>query len=61
MTPTDLRAYRRDTGHSQASLARALGVNVMTVSRWERGVSPISPAMAISIRLWRELNDRKGK
>jgi transcriptional regulator with XRE-family HTH domain len=32
-------------GYSQSQLARELDVDVMTISRWERGVMPI-PRMA---------------
>lgn len=38
---TELRAKREMVGHSQQSLAAALGVHVRTVSRWERGAVPV--------------------
>lgn len=38
---TQLRAEREMAGHSQQSLADALGVHVRTVSRWERGALPV--------------------
>ena len=37
MEPEDLVEWRRRNKYSQAKLAKVLGVDVMTVSRWERG------------------------
>lgn len=36
-TPRRFRETRQSRGMSQAAVARAMGVDVMTVSRWERG------------------------
>lgn len=33
----DLKSWRESRGLTQAQLARRLGVDQMTVSRWERG------------------------
>ena len=42
MTPADLRAYRLDVLHlTQVQLAALLGVQSLSISRWERGASPI--------------------
>jgi DNA-binding transcriptional regulator YiaG len=38
MIPEDLKAWRSRTKYSQGLLARILEVDVMTVSRWERGI-----------------------
>lgn len=43
MTPAELKAWRTLLGLSQPALARVLGVDPMTVSRWERGVRRIPP------------------
>jgi transcriptional regulator with XRE-family HTH domain len=37
MTPDELKRRRKRLGLSQAQLARYLDVDVMTISRWERG------------------------
>ena len=37
MTPDDLKVWRKEHGYTQDSLARALGVIKLTVSRWETG------------------------
>lgn len=38
MEPKDLIEWRKRNKYSQAKLAKVLGVDVMTVSRWERGL-----------------------
>jgi DNA-binding transcriptional regulator YiaG len=43
MSPDDLKKWREKTGYSQGRLARVLGVDVMTVSRWERGIMQVPP------------------
>lgn len=50
MTNEELKKWREVNGYSQARLARALAVAVMTVSRWERGVRAIPPFLALAIR-----------
>jgi len=37
MIPDDLKKWREKFGYTQASLAKALAVIPITVSRWERG------------------------
>lgn len=44
MTAAEIRAAREALGWSQERLARALGVSLSTVWRWERGKMP-APAM----------------
>lgn len=39
MSATRLRQRRKELGFTQVSLADAVGVEGMTVSRWERGES----------------------
>ncbi len=36
-----MRKWREKTGYSQVQLARVLDVDVMTVSRWERGIMQV--------------------
>lgn len=40
-TPTEIRSFRQRMGLKQGALADLLGVDQATVSRWERGQSPI--------------------
>jgi transcriptional regulator with XRE-family HTH domain len=41
MESEELIKWRKKTGYSQGRLARVLGVDVMTVSRWERGIMQV--------------------
>jgi len=50
MTPADLRAWRKTAGLSQSELASALGVAVMTVSRWERGQREIPSFLHLALK-----------
>lgn len=38
MTAQEIRSLRKALGMTQEQFARAVGVSLMTVSRWERGV-----------------------
>lgn len=49
MRPEDLKEWRSKTRYSQGQLARVLGVDVMTVSRWERAVMKIPPYLKWSL------------
>jgi transcriptional regulator with XRE-family HTH domain len=53
MISKELKTWREVNGYSQARLARALAVAVMTVSRWERGVRSIPPFLRLALR-WLE-------
>ena len=41
MDGDELKQWREKNGYSQGRLARVLGVDVMTVSRWERSIMKI--------------------
>ncbi|PIP06648.1 MAG: hypothetical protein COX51_08305 [Syntrophobacteraceae bacterium CG23_combo_of_CG06-09_8_20_14_all_50_8] len=45
MEREELKKWREKTGYSQGQLALILGVEVMTVSRWERGIMRIPSFM----------------
>ncbi len=49
MTSNQLKEWRRKTGYSQGKLARVLGVDVMTISRWERDIRAIPPFLHITL------------
>lgn len=43
MTPGDVKAARQSLGLTLAQLSTVMGVRLMTVSDWERGVRHINP------------------
>jgi DNA-binding transcriptional regulator YiaG len=53
MTGEQLKRARKNTLRiDQVTLAKKLGVHSMTVSKWERGASPIPKATGELVRLW---------
>lgn len=60
MTPDELRVALKEVGHSQASFARLLRVNLSTVQRWmlsTKGRVPIPGYVDVIIELLRERGD----
>jgi DNA-binding transcriptional regulator YiaG len=55
MTAGKFRRLRQDTGLTQAELGKTLGVDRVTVARWETGARRI-PEMAARLlkRIWNE-------
>lgn len=49
MKQDELRKWRQHNGYSQSQLATVLGVDVMTVSRWERGVREIPSFLHLAL------------
>jgi DNA-binding transcriptional regulator YiaG len=49
MESHELKQWRERTGYSQGKLARILGVDVMTVSRWERGIMKAPPFLKLAL------------
>ena len=50
MEADELKKWRESNGYSQARLAKALGVVVMTVSRWETGTRSIPSFLHLALR-----------
>jgi len=49
MTGAELRERRNAMEMTQEQMAKALSVDVMTVSRWERGIRAIPPYLALAL------------
>ena len=49
MNSEDLKAKREGLELTQDQLAKELGVDVMTISRWERGARSIPPYLSLAI------------
>ena len=52
VTKTEVVRLRRRLGATQAQLAATMGVHVMTISKWERGVVAIPEPEAKLLRLF---------
>ena len=51
MTIDELRKWRERNQYSQAELAKALGVNVISVSRWETGTRSIPVFLNLALKV----------
>jgi len=49
MKGKNLVNWRKQQGLTQKQLAQVLGVDVMTISRWERGVRGIPPYIPLAL------------
>jgi DNA-binding transcriptional regulator YiaG len=56
MTPKEIKTWRKQNNYSQSQLAKVLSVNVMTISRWERGVRAIPSFLHLTL----ECLEKKG-
>jgi len=50
MKPKELQKWRQLNGYSQSQLAEALGVAVMTVSRWETASREVPPFLHLALK-----------
>ena len=58
MSPDDVRALRTRLGLTQKALAAALGVQTMTVARWEQGVNAVNALARTSLTLLAQVHGR---
>ena len=49
MKQNELKKWRSSNKYSQSQLARVLGVDVMTISRWERGTRKIPSFLHLAL------------
>ncbi len=60
MTPKKLREFRMKFRLTQTQLAKALGVQRVTVARWETGLRKLPPMLALALKgLTSELRKRR--
>lgn len=55
MTPDEIKQLRQRLGWTQLQLAVEIGVDPMTVSRWERGKQPSKLALRALLQLQQRL------
>jgi transcriptional regulator with XRE-family HTH domain len=60
MSGDELKQRRESLGFTQGQLAEALGVDIMTVSRWERGARSIPEYLSLALETI-ERNHAKNK
>ncbi len=58
MMPAQLKTWRKKNNYSQTKLSKILGVDVMTVSRWERGVRDIPPYLHLALECMEKRNEK---
>jgi transcriptional regulator with XRE-family HTH domain len=60
MTVTAFKEMRKAKGYTQADLAREFDVDVITVSRWERGAVEIPRLAELALSAMKPKPKRKG-
>ncbi len=50
VTKDDFKTLRKRAGHTQASIAKEMGVHIRTVTRWEIGEVVIPRVVELAIR-----------
>lgn len=51
MKPEEVKQLRKDAGLTQEQFAKRIGASLRTVTRWERGESPMTPEIEDRIRV----------
>jgi DNA-binding transcriptional regulator YiaG len=60
MSARDFKRVRIEKGYSQAEVAREFGVNVITVSRWEREAARIPRMAELALSALKSKRKKKG-
>jgi transcriptional regulator with XRE-family HTH domain len=61
MTSRKFRELRQDAKYSQAKLSRELDVAIRTITRWERGETPIPKIAELALKYVSEKKRGKGR
>jgi transcriptional regulator with XRE-family HTH domain len=59
MDGEELKGEREKLGLTQVQLAEELGVNVTTISRWERNVRSIPAHLPLALKALKKTNKKK--
>ncbi len=60
MTKDEFKKLRKRAGHTQASIAKEMGVHIRTVTRWELGEVVIPRVVEIAVRAIVDTKKQKG-
>jgi transcriptional regulator with XRE-family HTH domain len=60
MMPDELKQWRRKYKYSQATLAKALGVFYLTISKWECGERTIPPFLHLALKTLEKKEVKQG-
>lgn len=61
MSGRELRAARERLGLTQAELAKVVGVQRVTVARWEAGLRKIPPMLTLALKALRKERRKRSK
>ena len=61
MTKDEFKKLRKRAGHTQASIAKEMGVHLRTVTRWEIGEVVIPRVVELALRYIAERPKKKGR
>ena len=60
VTKDEFKKLRKRAGHTQASIAKEMGVHIRTVTRWELGEVVIPRVVEIAVRAIVDTKKKKG-
>ena len=61
MSGRELKAARERLGLTQAELAKAVGVQRVTVARWEAGLRKIPPMLTLAMKTLSKVRRKRNK
>jgi len=61
VTGSKFRKLRRDAGYSQSQLSRELDITIRSLTRWERGETPVPKIAELALKYVIEKRRGKGR
>ncbi len=61
VTKDEFKKLRKSAGHTQASIAKEMGVHIRTVTRWEIGEVVIPRVVELALRYIAQGTKKKGR